>query len=239
MLSFRCPTRGAGGLSSLQPVGALPPAASVHLSEPRQVERRPQASRSSSIQHRISGGSQQIGARREAFDRFVEGNGPAAGRAAFLLAFWTGVEIAQPAEIPVGSRLDQKDFDLMIGDAWTLAAPKGFEQRNISGPAERAEPFLRRDPYGQIDVLAFVPNLDSGATEIVESRDFLPQRFGRRADHRDRLDFLESHQRVGNDIRGPAEIALPPQHETILILDLGAFQGWFETLAFAPRLGGS
>lgn len=144
----------------------------------------------------------------EAVDAFVEGNGAAAWHAALRLTFWAFIEIAQPPQIFVGSWFDQKDFGLMISRAWTLSALISAAQRQIPGAPQRTKPELRRNPYRQIEIFAFVPDFDPGATEFAEPWDFLPQRFGHRADHSDGFDFVEGHQRIGHDICGSAKIML-------------------------------
>lgn len=72
----------------------------------------------------------------------------------------------------------------------------------------------------QVEVLAFVPDLDVGAAEFAETWDLLAQRLGDRADHGDGLDFLKGDQRVGHDVSGAAKIVLRPQEVTILLFDL-------------------
>jgi len=73
----------------------------------------------------------------ETVDAFVEGNGTTAWHATFRLAFWTRVEIAQPSQISVGSRFDQKDFNLVIGGARAISTLIASAQRRISGAPQR------------------------------------------------------------------------------------------------------
>jgi len=197
----------------------------MRSAHPRQVESGTQPSHPSSIQHRIRRGREQISAWREAIDAFVEGNRAAAGRAAFRLTFWALIEITEPSQIRVGSRFDQKDFDLVIGRARTFSALISSAQRRISGATQCIEPGLGRNPYRQIEIFAFMPYFDPSAPEFSEPWDFLPQRLGHRADNGDRFDLVEAHQRVGHDICGCTKVMLQPQHVAVLLFDLGAFQG--------------
>jgi hypothetical protein len=79
---------------------------------------------------------------------------------------------------------------------------------------------LRRNPHRQIQILALVPDFNSGTAKFTKPRHLLPQGPDHRADDGDGLDFLESHQRVGHNIRGPAKIALPAEQVTVLRVDL-------------------
>src|SRR6186713_2565941 len=101
------------------------------------------------------------------------------------------IEFAEPPQIAVAARFKQKQVELLGDDAGSstgLLSPAQGKGRRL---AQFAEAVLRIDPERQVEVATFVPDLDALATELAESRDFLPQRLCDRADHRDRLNLRE------------------------------------------------
>jgi hypothetical protein len=94
-------------------------------------------------------------------------------------------------------------------------------QGATGGTAQFVEPLLRVHPKSQVQITAFMPNLDLLAMELPKSRDLLPERLGDRADDGYGLHLGERHPRIGHDICGHPELVLALQQETVLFLDLG------------------
>ena len=82
--------------------------------------------------------------------------------------------MAKPAEIAIALRLEQKDIHLMVGDAYAGARLICLAQGEGAHPTQFAETVLRIDPESQIEVLAFMPDLDAGAEELLEPRNRHP-----------------------------------------------------------------
>src|SRR5271157_3184051 len=126
----------------------------------RQVERRAQQAGTTLVEHRPRGRDQKIAARRKIRNALVERNCAATGNRAIRFSLGTLVERAQPAEIAITLRLEQKHVNLMAGDARADPALISFAQGAIAYPTQLTESMLRIDPKSQIEVPAFVPNLD-------------------------------------------------------------------------------
>ena len=106
----------------------------------------------------------------------VECHIAAARNPAFRLALWTGVEIAQPPEIPFAPWLKQEYVRLMAGNAAAAAAKA--QQRPVLRPAHPVEPPARFEPDGEVQILALMPDLNPGAAVRAEARHLLEKRLG-------------------------------------------------------------
>lgn len=93
-------------------------------------------------------------------------------------------------------------------------------QRAVASLAQLAEAILRGEPEGEIEIAAFVPDLDALSAKFAESWDFLPQRLRDRADHRDRFDLRESHPGFRHCIRRDAKLALEFEQISVLLGNL-------------------
>jgi hypothetical protein len=111
---------------------------------------------------------------------------------------------------------------LVADDATANAGLIGFAQSAITLASQLTETMLRIDPESQIEIAAFMPDLDALLAELPESWDLLPQRLCDRADHGDRLNLGKTRPSLRHHVRGDPELALAPQHETVLFLYLGA-----------------
>ena len=160
--------------------------------------------------------------RHETVDDLVERNGAAARRGAVALLLGAAVEVAEPAEITIRPRLDQEDLHLVADRAWPGPGLVGRSHGAIAGAADVAQPMLRADPHREIEILAFVPDLDAGLAKLAKARHLFPEGLRHRADDGGRLDLLERGQRVGDDISGSAEVVLLTQQNLVLPFDLGA-----------------
>src|SRR4029077_16909623 len=167
--------------------------------------------------------------RLEFRDPLVEGDRPATGNEAVAFSLGTLVEVAKPAEIAIALRLEHKDIHLMVGDAYAGARLICLAQGEGAHPTQFAETVLRIDPESQVEVLAFMPDLDTGAAELRESRNLPPYRRRDRTDYGVRPDFWEGHPGLRHQIGRRTELALALQHEAVLRFDLGAAHG------FTPR----
>ena len=181
-----------------------------------QIESRSQSTLPSPIQCRVASRLQEIGARTEVGKFLIEGNHTTAWNKAFPLLFRTRVECAQAAEIAVADGFDQKDVELMIDDAGSGVRLEGAAKSLRGGAAERSKPLLRIDPKRQIEIEAFMPNLDAFTTELRKPRDFLPEWLGHRADHGHRPHFGRRSPCMGNEISRNSELALPRQQVAVL-----------------------
>jgi hypothetical protein len=95
-------------------------------------------------------------------------------------------------------------------------------QSAIAPPSQLTEAMLRIDPERQIEIAAFVPNLDTLLAEFAEPWNLLPQRLCDRPYHGDRLNLWKGRPCLRHHIRGQSKLALASQHETVLFLDFGA-----------------
>lgn len=164
----------------------------------RQVKSGPQTSVSPLIQHRIWGGSEQIGVWHKAVDAFAERNRAATGYAALRLAFGAFVKLHSRPRYLSASGSIKKTVDLVIGSARPFAALIASAQRRILGAPQRVQFELRRNPSGRIDILAFMPDFDAGAAS----------RPSQRIDTRQRLDFTVENQFILH-CRQPQEVEQP------------------------------
>lgn len=157
--------------------------------------------------------------RREFRHAFVERNRPAIRNETVTVAFRTLIEVAEAAEIAVGTRLDQENIHFVIGNADSILLATGIPQGNRNSATQGAEPFLRIEPQSKIDILAFVPDLDPFTPEFRKARDFLPQRLGDGAYDRHLRYLGKPRPRLADNVGCQAETALPLQHPAILLLD--------------------
>jgi hypothetical protein len=81
---------------------------------------------------------------------------------------------------------------------------------------------LRIDPESQVEIAAFMPDLDALLAELPESWNLLPQGLCNRAYHGDSLNLRKTRPSLCHHIRGDPELALACQHKTVLFLYLGA-----------------
>lgn len=169
---------------------------------------------------------QDVGVGPEILERPVERDRAATVDPTRRLALGAGGELARPPEIAVGAQLEQEDVDLLVDNTAGVAAGVfGALQGDRRGAALFAQAGLRVEPRREVEILALVPDLDAGATEIAEARYFLPQLPGDGADHGDGRASVEAHPGIGEQIRGGAEITPPLQQVSVLALDLAATHG--------------
>ena len=71
-----------------------------------------------------------------------------------------------------------------------------------------------------------MPDFDACAAERRETRHFLPQLLGNRANDRHGANFREGHEGIRHHVRSHAELALLTQEEPILLLYLGPPHGF-------------
>jgi hypothetical protein len=186
-----------------------------------QIKRGSQPSLAALIKHRVAGRCQNIRVRYEIGKAPVEWDGTAPWNQAVWLTFGTLIEITEPAEIGIASRSKQKYIYLMAGDARTDAGlMRGLQGAN-TGPAQFAQTVLRVDPQRQIEIAAFMPDLDALSAIRAEAWDLLPQPLGHGADHRNGHHLRKSHPGIRYDVRRDPKLALLLQKVVVLLLDLG------------------
>src|SRR2546430_8048095 len=112
----------------------------------------------------------------------VERNCPASRRPAVGLILRALAVMAEPAEIAVAPRFEEKGVDLLADHAGVGPGLISRLQGTILRTSQFAKPILQIDPHRQIEILAFVPNLDAFPAELAETRNLLPQRPGDRSD---------------------------------------------------------
>ena len=122
----------------------------------------------------------------------------------------------------IAVRLEQKHVDLVADDAGADSRLKSLAQSAIAPSSQFTEAMLRIDPERQIEIAAFVPNLDPLLAEFAEPWNLLPQRLCDRAYYGDRLNLRKICPSLRHHIRGQSKLALASQHETVLFLYLGA-----------------
>ncbi len=110
---------------------------------------------------------QKIGARHEPVDYLVKRDCAATGNEAIAFSLGTLVERAESAQIDVGRRIEHEDIELMGDNAGVGARRKCLAQSTIGGPMYFTKTLLRFDPERQIEIAAFMPNLDALATEPI------------------------------------------------------------------------
>lgn len=124
-----------------------------------QIERRHENPRFPLIEHGLPGYGQKIGTGRKSGYHLVEGNRAAAGNQAIRFALRALVEAAQPAEVAIGCRLEQKYIRLMSGDAGPSPGFISRSQDKVAGTAQFTQPAEGIEPDGEIEIFAFMPNL--------------------------------------------------------------------------------
>ncbi|MBZ9802837.1 hypothetical protein LB564_13870 [Mesorhizobium sp. ES1-6] len=157
--------------------------------------------------------------RREFSDALVESNLAATWYHAVDLLLGALAEFAQPAEIDIAAGFDQKNVQLMIGDADPHAFLERFAQGKSAGATQFAKPLLGIEPERQVKIATFVPDLDPRTPEFGETRHFFPERLGDRADYRHRNHLLEAHPGIGDYIRRGTKLPLAFHHIAVLLLD--------------------
>jgi hypothetical protein len=157
--------------------------------------------------------------RREVGDTLVEGDLAAAGNQAVEFSFRTLTELAEPAQIIVGAGFDQKNVQLVISNADPCSFLKRLAQGKRSGAAQFAEAFLGVEPECQIEIAAFMLDLNPCAPEFAEARHLFPKRLRDGADNGDRRHLAKTRPGIGDDIRRRAELPLAFQHVAILLFN--------------------
>lgn len=130
-----------------------------------------------------------------------EGRGAAAGRSAFTLAFWTLIESAEPPQISVRTTLQNEDVELVIGDTEACLL-EHVPQRLVLDASQGVEAIQAAQPKRQVDVLAFVPECDSGAPVGREARNLLVWLARQRADQRNPAHVGMTAPCCGDGVRG-------------------------------------
>ncbi|MEZ5934847.1 MAG: hypothetical protein R3F54_23515 [Alphaproteobacteria bacterium] len=154
----------------------------------------------------------------EAFHLLQEGMIATAGDMTGRLAFGTGSVGAKPAEIAIAARLEHEHIDLMMGNA-DLACAVELRQDLPAKPIEPWQLVQAGEPERQVDVLAFMPELDPSSAIRGESRHLLPQRLCDRADQRDAHHRGELRPSVRQRIGSQAKLLMAQGQKTIVLVD--------------------
>jgi hypothetical protein len=117
----------------------------------------------------------RAGFEHEAFMLFQERLAPTSGREAFDLSLRTLCERAKSSEIVIPIFGEQENVNLMVGDSDTSSL-KQIDDGPIARAVERGQIVEAIDRYGQIDISAFVKDLDPMTPERLEAGHFAYER---------------------------------------------------------------
>jgi hypothetical protein len=120
-----------------------------------------QATDATFVQHHGSG--QQIAAVNEAVDHCVERKRAASRDLAVPLAFRPMIKCTRTPKITLRARPEQEGADLMADNAERGAGFEHPPQRAAASTPEDVEIIERIQPGGEIEIAAFVPQLDTSA----------------------------------------------------------------------------